>query len=119
MKHVMVSLAIGTCLLLPSAGAVLGASTNGRQTPPVTGQPSQSCQTSISLGTGAAPGNSTSANSTGSPFGSAALNGTGGTSVGVYAGAPGSASANHSQFGGSTTPIAVSQYDVACTKQVH
>jgi hypothetical protein len=110
MKHVMASLTIAACLLLPSAGGVLGANPSGKKvTPPgAAKQPNQSCQNTA--GGAAIPGNSgntASANSTGSPFGTAAIQGTGGVSVGVYAGAGPSAT-----NAGSTA--AVSQYDVAC-----
>jgi hypothetical protein len=114
MKHVMASLTIGACLLLPSAGTVLGADPHGTTNPstnpgPAKGRPSQSCQAVIGGG-GSAPGNTTSANSPGSPFSTAALAGTGGVSVSHYAGV-------NSGSLGAASGVPASQYDVACFQQ--
>lgn len=91
MKHVIASLTIGACLLLPSSGVVFAAS--GTVNP---NRPHVSC------GTGSAtsiPGNAGSS-STNSPFNPAGLSGM------VYAGGP----LSHS----STNPNAFAGYDVAC-----
>jgi len=99
MKHVLASLAIGACLLLPSAGAVFA-----------TGQPGTSagvnCGTT-STGTLATPGHA--ALSSGAPFNEPppAGTGSGGKAGKVYAGS--GPSLTHA---GSAN--AVSQYDVAC-----
>jgi hypothetical protein len=108
MKHVLASLAIGACLLLPSAGVVLG---DGPPTKPAqnpaTGQHGSnhgfSCTTS---GAGInTPGNAIVAG--GSPFNP---NGQAGT---VYAGNLGTASATNAN-----STAAVAQYDVACANQM-
>jgi hypothetical protein len=100
MKHVLASLTIGACLLLPSAGVVFA-----------TGQPGTSagvnCGTT-SAGTLATPGNA--ALSPGAPFNEPAPAGTsltGGKAGTVYAGSGAST-------GTPASPNAVSQYDVAC-----
>jgi hypothetical protein len=107
MKHVLASLAIGACLLLPSAGVVLGAGKTAQT--PTTGQPGAGA--GVGCGTGNAimtPGNA--ALSPGSPFnepGSLSPTDLGGTGGQNYAGSgAGSAHAN--------STAAVSQYDIAC-----
>ncbi len=93
MKTLIATVALGACLLVPSGGLVFA------------GQPNQSCPDDNSL----APGNT--ASSPGSPF-NEVLPGQAGT---VYANGtenpPGSST--HANL-----DKAVSQYDVACTKQV-
>jgi len=107
MKHVLASLTISACLVLPSAGVVLGAGppTKPAQNP-TTGQHGSnhgfSCTTS---GAGIdTPGNAIAA--PGSPFNPSGQAGT------VYAGNPGTASAAHAN-----STAAVAQYDVACANQ--
>jgi hypothetical protein len=98
MKHVLASLTVGACLLLPSAGVVFA-----------TGQPGTSAGVNCGLGSATiTPGHA--AASPGAPFNEPAPVGTsptGGKAGQVYAGsrpgAPTTASGN-----------AVSQYDVAC-----
>jgi hypothetical protein len=101
MKHIIASLTIGACLVLPSAGTLFA-----------TGQPGTSA--GVNCGTpgpsGAilmTPGNS--AASPGAPFNEPAPVGTGagGKAGQVYAGSGVSA-------GRAGSPNAVSQYDVAC-----
>lgn len=107
MKHVLVSLAIGACLLLPSAGVALGAGPPVKPAQnPTTGQHGSnhgfSCTTS---GAGInTPGNAVAA--PGSPFDPT------GKAGAVYAGNPGTASAEHAN-----STAAVAQYDVACMHQ--
>jgi hypothetical protein len=108
MKHVLASLTIGVCLVLPSAGVVLGAGppTKPAQNP-TTGQHGSnhgfSCTTS---GSGInTPGAAIDAR--GSPFNPSGQAGT------VYAGNPDTASFMHAN-----STAAVSQYDVACLSQV-
>jgi hypothetical protein len=108
MKQLLASLTLGACLLLPSAGVVLGAGppTKPAQNP-TTGQHGSnhgfSCTTS---GAGIdTPGNAISAQ--GSPFNPTGQAGT------VYAGNPGTASATNAN-----STAAVSQYDVACSHQM-
>jgi hypothetical protein len=100
MKRVMASLTITACLLLPSAGVVLGADPHSPSNPtgPAKGQPSQTC--GVTTGP-AVPGNT--ASSPGSAFNS------GGVAPSVYAGAPGTPSAANA-----ASSTAVAQYDVAC-----
>ncbi len=107
MKHLLASLTVGACLLLPSAGVVLGAGppTKPAQNP-TTGQQGSnhgfSCTTS---GSGInTPGNAINAG--GSPFNPS------GQAGNVYAGNMGTASAAHSN-----STASVSQYDVACSHQ--
>ena len=90
MQRMLCSLALGACLMLPSAGAALAASTGN------TGQPSQTCQ-DLAGYPAVTPGASFSA--PGSAFNP---NGKAGT---VYAG---------TQPQNSKNPKSVSQYDVAC-----
>jgi len=99
MKRVMASLTITACLLLPSAGVVLGADPHSPSNPtgPAKGQPTQSCGSKTAPAT---PGNA--ASSPGSAFNP------GGVAPSVYAGVPGTPSAAN----GSSN--AVAQYDVAC-----
>ena len=107
MKHLLASLTIGACLLLPSAGVVLGAGppTKPAQNP-TTGQrgsPGFTCTTS---GAGintpgaaiAAPGSAFNPN---------------GQAGKVYAGNTDTASAANAN-----STAAVAQYDVACAQQV-
>ena len=108
MKHVLASLAIGACLLLPSAGVVLAAGKT-LQTP-TTGQ--RGTTAGFNCGTSTAPtepGNA--ANAPGSAFNEPAPVGTGsgGVAGGVYAGNTGTASAAHAN-----STAAVAQYDTAC-----
>lgn len=107
MKHALASLAIGACLLVTSAGVVLGAGppTKPAQNP-TTGQHGSnhgfSCTNS---GAGInTPGNAVTA--LGSPFNPS------GQAGNVYAGNPGTASSMHAN-----STAAVSQYDVACSHQ--
>ncbi len=98
MKHVLASLTIGACLLLPAAEVVFA-----------TGQPGTSAGVNCGLG-GATmtPGNA--AASPGAPFNEPAPVGTsltGGKAGQVYAGSGAST-------GTPASPNAVSQYDVAC-----
>jgi hypothetical protein len=106
MKHMLASLTIGACLLLPSAGAVLGQPAKPAQNP-TTGQQGSnhgfSCTTS---GAGInTPGNAIIAK--GAPFNP------GGQAGVVYAGNPDTASAANAN-----STAAVSQYDVACSHQI-
>jgi hypothetical protein len=107
MKHVLASLTIGICLLLPSAGVVLGAGAPTKPAQnPTTGQQGSnhgfSCTTS---GAGInTPGAAITAQ--GSPF-----NPDGQAGV-VYAGNPSTASVTNAN-----STAAVSQYDVACSHQ--
>jgi len=100
MKHVLASLTIGACLLLPSADVVFA-----------TGQPGTSAGVNCGLGSATmTPGQA--AASPGAPFNEPAPIGTsptGGKAGQVYAGS--GPSAVHA---GSAN--AVSQYDVACLK---
>jgi hypothetical protein len=95
MKHVIASLALGSCLVGSSVAVVWAANPHTNST----GQPSQSCQVTMTTPGGAA-------SSPGSPFNP---NGQAGN---VYAGNAGTASATHS-----ASSNAVSQYDVACFQQ--
>jgi hypothetical protein len=96
MKHIVSSVTIAACLLLPSVGAVFAAAN-----PAGTGQPGQSCQAQTAM-----PGNSVSSTtSPGSPFLAGPMGPTGGVSTTVYAG---------TQPQNSNNPHSVSQYDVAC-----
>jgi hypothetical protein len=108
MKHVLASLMISACLLLPSAGVVLAAGLPAKPTQnPTTGQQGSnhgfSCTTS---GAGInTPGAAIAA--PGSPFNP---NGQAGS---VYAGNPNTASATNAN-----STAAVAQYDVACSHQM-
>jgi hypothetical protein len=108
MKHLFASLTIGACLLVSSAGVMLGAGppTKPAQNP-TTGQHGSnhgfSCTTSgMGINT---PGNAI--NAAGAPFNP---NGQAGV---VYAGNPNTASAANAN-----STAAVSQYDVACSHQM-
>jgi hypothetical protein len=102
MKHAIASLAVGACLLLPSAGLVLAA--NPHTVTMTKGQPGTTNGITCNTGSvGGGPGGS--ANGNGSPFNPAVTP--------PYAGNPG----NPTGPGGAVTtanPAAVSQYDVAC-----
>jgi len=101
MKHVLASLAIGACLLLPSGGVVLGAGKT-LQTP-TTKQPGTTAGFNCATATAPVePGNA------GTAPGSAFNETTPGTAGTVYAGngLPSLTNANSS--------AAVSQYDTAC-----
>ena len=104
MKHVLASLTIGVCLLLPSAGVVLGAGppTKPAQNP-TTGQHGSNHGFSCTPGVNT-PGNAVTA--AGSPFDPT------GQAGNVYAGNPGTASSANAN-----STAAVSQYDVACMHQ--
>ena len=106
MKHVIASLIIGACLLLPSAGVVLAANPHPSTTSG-TAQPGSNNGISCG-GTNATSAPSGAANGNGSPF-----NPTPTTPNGItYAGNSGNPTA---QPGGVGNPLhAVSQYDVAC-----
>ena len=105
MKQVKVSLVIGACLLLSSAGVVLGAGPPSKPAQqPKTGQQNFSCTKTVADGVIDTPGNAVAAK--GSPFNP---NGTAGT---VYAGEDLTASQTHAN-----STAAVSQYDVACSHQ--
>lgn len=99
MKHVVASLTIGACLLLPSAGIVFAADPHA--VTGATGQPgTASSGTAIQCGNfTTTPGNT--ATNTNSPFGNSSK---------VYAGA----GAGNS---GTTSTHAASEYDVACFQQ--
>ena len=97
MKHLVVSLTIGACLLVPSAGMTLA------------GQPGTNAGQNCNLTTGPVPGGLTggAATTSQSPFNPS------GKSGGVYANAfNGTGSQN------TTNPHATSQYDIACAQQV-
>jgi hypothetical protein len=102
MKHVLASLAIGACLLLPSAGAVFAQTT---------GQPGTNAGVNCGpiASSLATPGNAGS--SPGAPF----------NEPGAHANSPGKAGTVYAGSGAnlnghSNQPIATSQYDVACLK---
>ena len=101
MKHAIASLAIGACMLLPSAGMALAA--NPHTFTMTKGQPGTTNGITCNQTVGPGPGGS--ANGNGSPFNPAVTP--------PYAGNPG----NPTGPGGAVTtanPAAVSQYDVAC-----
>src|SRR6266404_3109721 len=103
MKHLLASLTIGACLLLPSAGVVLGAGppTKPAQNP-TTGQHGSNHGFSCTAGINT-PGAAVVA--PGSPFNP------GGQAGIVYAGNPDTKSAANAN-----STAAVSQYDVACAQ---
>jgi hypothetical protein len=111
MKHVLASLTISVCLLLPSAGVVLGAGPPAKPAQsPTTGQPGTSANVNCATPTAPmTPGQA--AASPGAPFNEPAPvgTGTGGQAGHVYAGNPGTASS-----AAANSTAAVSQYDVAC-----
>jgi hypothetical protein len=102
MKSLIPTFALGTCLLLPSAGVTFAADPhmNG-----ATGRPNQSCQTSFNPdGSNARPGSS--ASSPGSVFNEPGFP------------APGTDSVNGGTGGNAYNAAgAPSQYDVACFQQ--
>ena len=102
MKHLLASLAIGACLLLPSAGVVLGAGPPAKPAQnPTTGHrgsPGFTCTAGINT-----PGAAVAA--PGSPFNPSGQAGL------VYAGNPDTKSAANAN-----STAAVSQYDVACAQ---
>ena len=112
MKHVVASLTIGACLLLPSSGVVLAANLHTNANPSTVGgtgkgqvgattNPLNPNAHACTPG-GANPGPSAGAiNSGGSVFNP------NGTAGGQYAG-------NGANTGTPANPAAVSQYDVAC-----
>jgi len=114
MKHVLASLAIGACLVLPSAGVVLGAGPPSKPAQnPTTKQPGTSAGVNCGVTAPMTPGQA--ASSPGAPFNEPAPVGTsptGGKAGQVYAGNPGTASAANAN-----STAAVSQYDVACSHQ--
>src|ERR1700738_4697466 len=96
MKHVLASLTIGACLLVPSASIVFATGQPG--------SPAVACGTAPATAT---PGNA--AASPGSPLNATSATSSGGTAGKVYAGSRPGAPATAS-------PNAVSQYDVACLR---
>jgi hypothetical protein len=115
MKHVLASLAIGACLLLPSAGVVLGAGppTKPAQNP-ATGQPGTSA--GFNCGGAGMPGLLTpgqAASAPGAPFNEPAPVGigSGGVAGQHYAG-----NDNTASLANANSMAAVSQYDVACVQ---
>jgi hypothetical protein len=119
MKHVLASLTVAVCLLLPSAGVVLAA--NPHTVTKTTGQPGTNngitCNSTTTGGVviGGGPGGSTSGN------GSAFNTGTSTTPPFLptpYAGNPGNPTNPTAPGGGVGNPAhAVAQYDVACFQQ--
>ena len=108
MKHVIASLTIGACLLLPSAGVVLAANPHPSTTSG-TGQPGSNNGISCG-GTNATSAPSGSVNGNGSPF-----NPTPTTPNGItYAGNMGNPTGPGGVASGTANSAAVSQYDVAC-----
>jgi len=99
MKHLIVSLTLGACMLVPSAGMTLAA-----------GQPGTNAGVNCGTSTGPnIPGGPTggAATAKGAPFNTS----TGGTAGGVYA------NAFHGTGSQQTTnPHATSQYDIACAQ---
>ncbi len=95
MKHLVLSLTMGACLLVPSAGMTLA------------GQPGTNAGQNCNLTTGPVPGGLTggAATKSQSPFNASGKSGT------VYANAfNGTGSQN------TTNPHATSQYDIACAQ---
>jgi hypothetical protein len=105
MKHLLASLTIGACLLLPSAGVVLGA---GPPTKPA--QNPTTGQHGSNHGFNCTPGTNTPGNAVAAP--GSAFN-PGGQAGMVYAGNPNTVSAANAN-----STAAVAQYDVACAQQV-
>src|SRR5258708_39896072 len=113
MKHVIASLTIGACLLLPSAGLVLAADPHSSNPSTVSGpgkgQPGSSAGVSCTVSANAlqVPGGSGTASNpsgtNGSPFNQAIAK--------TYAGNPGSPT---TAPGSPASSRAVSQYDGAC-----
>jgi hypothetical protein len=113
MKHVVASLTIAACLLLPSAGVVFAENphgvngvTTGRPGTQPSGMGGASCGT-LSLATGAPPGQLGGGAGSNSGF---ALDAPGSTSSKNYAGTAG----NSGTAGGAPA----SQYDVACFQHI-
>ncbi len=111
MKHVLASLTIGTCLLLPSTGVVFAENPHMGSSK---GQPGTTANVNCgttSAGTLATPGNANL--SPGAPFNEpfpAGTSLTGGKAGQVYAGS----SSSPTMLNGHASSNAVSQYDVAC-----
>jgi Na+/H+ antiporter NhaD/arsenite permease-like protein len=103
MKHLIVSLTIGACLLVPSAGMTLAGQAGTKA--PVTKQPGTNAGVNCTTSTAANVGSAATAQ--GSPFNSIS-----GTAGGVYA--------NTFNGGGSSLSSnnlsATSQYDIACAQ---
>ena len=107
MKHLIVSLTIGACLLLPSAGMTLAGQTGTKA--PATKQPGTNAGVNCNPMTGPIPSGLTggAATAQGSPFNTS----TGGAGA-VYANAfNGSGSSQNSN-----NLSATSQYDIACAQ---
>jgi hypothetical protein len=101
MKHLIASVTIGACLLVPSAGMTLA------QKAPVTGQPGTNNNVNCGMGMATnVPGGSGAA-TTQSPF-----PGSGGNSGTVYANTKNGFGASQN----SNNLSATSQYDIACLK---
>lgn len=98
MKRLVVALAMAGAMILPAGGSVLAA------------QPNQNCQSLITSGQGATPGNSANGPGSAFDFNSAQSSGN------VYAGS-GHAAAMSGNPNANSNPKAVSQYDVACSNQ--
>jgi len=113
MKHLLASLAIGACLLLPSAGVVLGAGPPTKPSQnPITGQPGTSA--GFNCGTASAPTTpGQAASAPGAPFNEPAPVGTG---PGGVAGQHYAGNDNTASLANANSTAAVSQYDVACVQ---
>ena len=98
-KHLIVSLTIGACLLLPSAGMT--------QPTPVTKQPGTNGGVNCGMGTATNIPGGSGASTTQSPF-----PGSGGNSGTVYANTKNGFGASQN----SNNLSATSQYDIACLK---
>jgi hypothetical protein len=111
MKHLIVSLTIGACLLVPSAGMTLAAS--GTTKAPTTHQPGVNGGVSCGSASGpSVPGGPTggAATNTASPF-------AGGSAGGVYANTfSGNGATPSGQAQVSNNQSATSQYDIACAQ---
>ena len=116
MKHLIVSLTIGACLLLSSAGDVFAQNPHP---PGTTGQLGTGSTTGIAScgGSQTSPPGQTTNTTTHSPF--PASGGAVGSSAGTYAGSP----TGPGNYGAGTTgtantnTAANSQYDLACLQQ--
>jgi hypothetical protein len=102
MKHALVSLTIGACLLLPSTGVVFAENPHMGSSKGQPGSPALACGTAPATGT---PGHA--ASSPGSPFNEPSATSSGGKAGKVYAG-------SGANLGTPASGNAVSQYDVAC-----
>ena len=100
MKHLLTSLTIGACLVLPLGGAVLAA--DPHKVTGTTGQPGTTNGITCNVTVGPGPGGS--ANGLGSPFNPSVTP--------PYAGNPGNPTSAPGT--NANTAHAVSQYDVAC-----